>query len=406
MQSSFEVLEWESTSKEQDYLVHQLFGKISDSTASKTSSVSVTGDGLRVKEGNKLIAKRGKRKAIHNDESSRKPKRKRKDKREKNKFKTDHDQKLKSQLTVFGNSHSETTLGQASEECVTSFKGINETAGVDSVNQSKKAASADSVTQLGAEFQVHKSSEETTERQKKKAQKKRKEKSKNDDAGDNSELPSVGSETTLISEFGEHKSSEESTEDKRSKDKKKKRKEKGKEDDADDDSEFLNVNSPTTHKSTEQSVEAEGKKDKKRKRKDNIKQDYANDDSELPNVVKSTPGKNHKHKTKKTEHVEEQDCPEPTKNHSPKLKDKHIDVFSPPVSQSKLSLHEKMTKQLESSRFRWINEQLYTTTGDEAVEIFSEDPSLFDIYHRGFTNQVKLWPVNPVDEIIKWLKKR
>ncbi|KAJ7389714.1 25S rRNA (adenine645-N1)-methyltransferase [Desmophyllum pertusum] len=63
-------------------------------------------------------------------------------------------------------------------------------------------------------------------------------------------------------------------------------------------------------------------------------------------------------------------------------------------------------KQLESSRFRWINEQLYSTTGDEAVTMFAEDPNLFDIYHRGFTNQVKLWPANPVDKIIEWLKKR
>ena len=65
-----------------------------------------------------------------------------------------------------------------------------------------------------------------------------------------------------------------------------------------------------------------------------------------------------------------------------------------------------MTKQLESSRFRWINEQLYTTTGKEAAEMFSEDPNLFDIYHKGFNNQVRLWPVNPVDKIIEWLKKR
>lgn len=81
-------------------------------------------------------------------------------------------------------------------------------------------------------------------------------------------------------------------------------------------------------------------------------------------------------------------------------------ISRPPDFQNKSSLCEKVTKQLESSRFRWISEQLYTTTGDEAVTMFSKDPSLFDTYHRGFTNQVKLWPVNPVDKIIEWLRKR
>ena len=75
-------------------------------------------------------------------------------------------------------------------------------------------------------------------------------------------------------------------------------------------------------------------------------------------------------------------------------------------SRTKPNLQEKMKKSLESSRFRWINEQLYTTTGNEALKMFSKDRNLFDIYHRGFTNQVKLWPVNPVNIIIDWLKKR
>ena len=76
------------------------------------------------------------------------------------------------------------------------------------------------------------------------------------------------------------------------------------------------------------------------------------------------------------------------------------------VSSSKSVFRAKMMKKLESSRFRWINERLYTTKGDEAMDMFSSDPSLFSVYHRGFKAQVQQWPVNPVDVIIKWLQER
>jgi ribosomal RNA-processing protein 8 len=56
---------------------------------------------------------------------------------------------------------------------------------------------------------------------------------------------------------------------------------------------------------------------------------------------------------------------------------------------SKLSsLQLKMKDQLESSRFRWINEQLYTSTSDEALELMKESPEYFDVYHKGYRTQV------------------
>jgi ribosomal RNA-processing protein 8 len=77
---------------------------------------------------------------------------------------------------------------------------------------------------------------------------------------------------------------------------------------------------------------------------------------------------------------------------------------SSPATQSS-SLKQK----LESGEFRWINEQLYTSSGDEAFKMFSEDPELFDKYHAGFRNQVRKWPIDPLEEIIerlgKYLKK-
>ena len=64
------------------------------------------------------------------------------------------------------------------------------------------------------------------------------------------------------------------------------------------------------------------------------------------------------------------------------------------------ALQSKMASKIEGARFRWINEQLYTTTGHEAKKMFDEDPTLFNVYHSGFATQVSKWPLNPLDKII------
>ncbi|KAF9197506.1 25S rRNA (adenine645-N1)-methyltransferase [Haplosporangium sp. Z 27] len=68
-------------------------------------------------------------------------------------------------------------------------------------------------------------------------------------------------------------------------------------------------------------------------------------------------------------------------------------------------LQEQMKKTLAGGKFRFLNEQLYTTTGEEAFELFQSKPELFDEYHEGFRSQVELWPQNPVDIFIAELKK-
>eukprot|EP00753_Platysulcus_tardus_P022719 PLAT9935.1.p1 GENE.PLAT9935.1~~PLAT9935.1.p1 ORF type:complete len:377 (-),score=146.73 PLAT9935.1:156-1286(-) len=65
-----------------------------------------------------------------------------------------------------------------------------------------------------------------------------------------------------------------------------------------------------------------------------------------------------------------------------------------------------MRRKLMGGRFRWINEQLYTMRGDSALQLFTEEPELFEEYHSGFRKQVGSWPVNPVDLFIAWLRKR
>jgi ribosomal RNA-processing protein 8 len=69
-------------------------------------------------------------------------------------------------------------------------------------------------------------------------------------------------------------------------------------------------------------------------------------------------------------------------------------------------LQQKMMAKLTGSRFRWINEQLYTITSDEALKLVQEQPSLFDEYHDGFRSQVQSWPENPVDVFVNQVKER
>lgn len=64
-----------------------------------------------------------------------------------------------------------------------------------------------------------------------------------------------------------------------------------------------------------------------------------------------------------------------------------------------------MKEKLSGARFRWLNEQLYTTKGDESFKLFQEKPELFDEYHEGFRHQVESWPENPVDIIISQLQQ-
>merc|ERR1712002_183944 len=70
------------------------------------------------------------------------------------------------------------------------------------------------------------------------------------------------------------------------------------------------------------------------------------------------------------------------------------------------SLGEKLVTKLLSSRFRYINEQLYTTNSIGAQALFKNDPEAFQVYHQGFVSQVKKWPINPLDKIIHWIKSK
>ncbi|KAL7718039.1 Ribosomal RNA-processing protein 8 [Entamoeba marina] len=68
------------------------------------------------------------------------------------------------------------------------------------------------------------------------------------------------------------------------------------------------------------------------------------------------------------------------------------------------SLLDSFEKELEGSKFRYLNEMLYTCRGDQALHLFEEKPELFDQYHQGYEKQVESWPTNPLDIIISHIK--
>ncbi|KAG9462088.1 hypothetical protein GDO78_014928 [Eleutherodactylus coqui] len=70
------------------------------------------------------------------------------------------------------------------------------------------------------------------------------------------------------------------------------------------------------------------------------------------------------------------------------------------------ALRARMEVRLTSARFRYINEQLYTSDSQEAFRLFQRDPQAFSIYHSGFSQQVQRWPINPITGIIKYIKNR
>ncbi len=67
------------------------------------------------------------------------------------------------------------------------------------------------------------------------------------------------------------------------------------------------------------------------------------------------------------------------------------------------ALQQKFLSRLAGSRFRELNEELYTTNSALAYKRFQANPELFEQYHEGFRTQVKSWPVNPIDVIHKWI---
>jgi len=66
-------------------------------------------------------------------------------------------------------------------------------------------------------------------------------------------------------------------------------------------------------------------------------------------------------------------------------------------------------RKLKSSRFRFLNEKLYTQSGQESYKMFKNDTeglNTFKTYHEGYAEQVRKWPIDPLDLIISSIMKR
>ncbi|KAI8100041.1 methyltransferase-domain-containing protein [Halteromyces radiatus] len=123
-------------------------------------------------------------------------------------------------------------------------------------------------------------------------------------------------------------------------------------------------------------------------------------DANKKNKLKALLGKN------KTAPIVKEDSSAPTKKENKANVQNSNKQLTAPKNEPRLTpLQQKMKDKLSGARFRWLNEKLYTTEGNEAFSLFQEQPELFDEYHEGFRHQVESWPVNPVDLILEQLEK-
>lgn len=84
-----------------------------------------------------------------------------------------------------------------------------------------------------------------------------------------------------------------------------------------------------------------------------------------------------------------------------------LSAIRKPGKGRKLSaLQNVMRKKLDGSNFRMLNESMYKTTGASSKQLIQENPELFNIYHAGYSEQVRRWPCNPLDDIIKYLSSQ
>lgn len=134
------------------------------------------------------------------------------------------------------------------------------------------------------------------------------------------------------------------------------------------------------------------KSKKKRMRRSMARQNRDPYENTLSNKSNTEP-RNHEFKTSSSSNKQQEE--QDSESNIPQLKS----LTNKPLS----ALQQKFMSRLSGSRFRELNEELYTTNSESAFKRFQANPELFEQYHEGFRTQVKSWPVNPVDVIYKWV---
>lgn len=117
--------------------------------------------------------------------------------------------------------------------------------------------------------------------------------------------------------------------------------------------------------------------------------------------------KKKKNKKKKHDKSNGDEKPAEEESGSPKETTSATPLPPPVPAGPKLTpLQASMRQKLISARFRHLNETLYTRPSEEAFGLFQDSPEMFEEYHEGFRQQVKVWPENPVDSFLKDIRIR
>ena len=136
--------------------------------------------------------------------------------------------------------------------------------------------------------------------------------------------------------------------------------------------------------------------DKSPKRKRNKKKRKKQNQSDAMDI---SPLKQQKLSTKNEQNTTQLDLKEEKQRTSTKHTSTNAPSKSKPTMMS--TLQKSFLARLTSSRFRELNEELYTKPSSESFAQFTSNPELFEQYHLGFRKQVEEWPVNPIDVIYK-----
>jgi ribosomal RNA-processing protein 8 len=145
-----------------------------------------------------------------------------------------------------------------------------------------------------------------------------------------------------------------------------------------------------------------------RKRQKRAKDEGPDDSVQHPEDAVTPKEKLKKSKIPKENKMDREAGPKQIKNVSTETNTAHIaSKAQPPRTGPRLTpLQASMRQKLVSARFRHLNQTLYTTPSAQSLELFNENPEMFQEYHEGFRRQVEVWPENPVDGYISQIKQR
>jgi ribosomal RNA-processing protein 8 len=130
------------------------------------------------------------------------------------------------------------------------------------------------------------------------------------------------------------------------------------------------------------------------------------EDSVRPTEVKdeSEPASKKRKTKEKKEQRREKDAPLKPSSKPPTTTPSTISTPKPTAQLTPLQI--SMRQKLVSARFRHLNQALYTTPSAQSMQLFQENPEMFQEYHEGFRRQVEVWPENPVDGYVAQIRAR